>query len=117
MWSKKKLVKILRYYSLLSIVMCLFFAMTANEYFPPLEDITNSTIKYLEKQKNIVEKKDKKEELSRLITYQKIILRNDEYTSNLKFNVMTSSILLLLISIILYIVSTRQLKLNANKMQ
>ena len=97
--------------------MCLFFAMTANEYFPPLELVTNPTIKYLEKQKDIVERKDKKEELSKLIKHQKIILKNDEYTSSLKFNVMSLSIILLLVSVLLYILSTRQLKLNANKTQ
>ena len=77
--------------------------------------VTNPTIKYLEEQKSIVERKDKKEELSKLITHQKIILKNDKYTSSLKFNVMSLSIVLLLISILLYILSTRQLKLITNK--
>ena len=114
MWHRKKLIQTLRYYSTVSIIMCLFLAIFANNYFPPLDLLTNPTIDYLEEQKSMVQSEDEKEKLSTLIKYQKIILKNDEYTSSLKFNVMSSSILFLLLSVILYILSTRQLKLQTN---
>jgi hypothetical protein len=115
MWDNKKLIQILRYYSTVSIVICLFFVMEVNSYFPPVSLIANPTIRYLEQQKKILPTKEKKEEVSRLILHQKIVLRHDKYISNIKLNVNVLSILFLFISIILYILSTRQLKLNADK--
>jgi hypothetical protein len=115
MWNNKKSLQVLRYYSIVSIIMCLFFIMKANEYFPPLTLVVNPTIEYLEQQKSTVSAKDKKEELSNLIIHQKILLKNDKYTSDIKFNIMLLSALFIFISILLYIVCTRQLKQNANK--
>jgi hypothetical protein len=115
MWDNKKLIQILRYYSTVSIVICLFFVMEVNSYFPPVSLIVNPTIQYLKQQKKILPTKDKKEEISRLIVHQKIVLRHDKYISNIKFSVEVLSILFLFISTILYILSTRQLKLNTNE--
>ena len=86
--------------------------ITINEYFPPLKVLTSTTISYLEEQKSKEEREDKQKELAQLIQYQKMISQNDEYTSNFKFRVMSLSIILLFISIIVYILTTRELKLN-----
>ena len=86
--------------------------IAVDEYFPPLKILTSTTIHYLEKQKSIEKREDKQKELAQLIQYQKIISKNDEYTSNLKFRVMSLSIILLFISVLVYILTTRQLKLN-----
>ncbi len=112
MWNKNKLIKMLRYYSILSIIMCLFLLIAVNKYFPPLKVLTGTTINYLEEQRNIEKKEDKQKELTELIQYQKIISKHDEYTSNLKFHVMSLSIVLLFVSILVYILTTKQLKLN-----
>ena len=115
MWNNKKSLEILKYYSIISIVICLFFVMKANEYFPPVSLITNPTIKYLEKQKELLPTKDRKEKLSKLILHQKIILRHDKYISSIKHSVTILSIVFIFISILLYILSTRQLNLYTNK--
>jgi len=111
MWDNKKPLKILKYYSMVSIAVCIFFVIEANNYFPPLTIFVNPTIKYLEHQKDSVSTKDEKEKLPRLIMYQEMILENDKLNSNIKFAIIILSILFIFISLFLYNISTKQLKL------
>ena len=111
MWDKEKPLKILKYYSMVSIAVCIFFVIEVNNYFPPLTIFVNPTIEYLENQKNNVLIKDEKEKLPRLIMYQKMILKNDKLNSNIKFAIIILSIPFIFISLFLYNISTKQLKL------
>jgi len=111
MWDKKKPLKILKYYSMASIAVCIFFIIEENNYFPPLTLFVNPTIEYLEHQKDSASIKDEKEKLPKLIIYQEMILKNDKINSNIKFSIIILSILFILISLFLYNISTKQLKL------
>ena len=110
MWDRTKSIKILRYYSVVAIVMCILFVMRANEYFPPVSAMAEPTMYYLQEKELSSPDAKEKEKIEQLIKYQKMAIRHDDHVSEVKTNIMILSAIFLFISVAIYILSTRELK-------